>query len=236
MTEQTAQTPPLRETILARPELILEDQEIMRVLLQAHDRALGTNVIDLRGALMERLESRLQRLEDAHEMVLAAAYDNLSGTRQVHRAALALLDPPDFAGLIQTIGGPLTEALGIRAACVLIEAEDATETEAFNDRLGHVLRMVPPGTVAALIAGGEPGAPGRAVVLRRVRAQSAAALYRCDDILSEALIPLAIGPGVRPALLALGAAERGQFSPEQGTDLMEFLGGVLERQLRKWLS
>ena len=64
----------LRETILSDPGLILEDQQLMRALVAADRRGAGRNVVDLRGVLVERLEERLDRLEDTHREVLAAAY------------------------------------------------------------------------------------------------------------------------------------------------------------------
>ncbi|NEU34264.1 DUF484 domain-containing protein, partial [bacterium LRH843] len=71
-----------RERVLKDPELILEDRDLMRVLISANDRLMGGNVVDMRGIAMERLESRLERLEDTHRSVIAAAYENLTGTNQ----------------------------------------------------------------------------------------------------------------------------------------------------------
>ena len=70
----------LRERIIAQPDVILEDQDLMRALIAANERAMGGNIVDLRGIAMERLEARLDRLEDTHRSVIAAAYENLAGT------------------------------------------------------------------------------------------------------------------------------------------------------------
>ena len=75
----------------------------MRALLQADRSAMGRNVVDLRGVLVDRLEERLDRLEDTHREVLAAAYENVAGMNQVHRACLALLEPADFAGFLKVL-------------------------------------------------------------------------------------------------------------------------------------
>ena len=64
----------LREGILSNPDVILGDDQLMRALLAADRRAaLGRNVVDLRGVLVDRLEERLDRLEGTHREVLAAA-------------------------------------------------------------------------------------------------------------------------------------------------------------------
>ena len=78
----------MRDRILAEPETILEDRDVMNALIGANERLMGGNVVDLRGIAMERLENRLDRLEDTHRTVIAAAYENLAGTNQVHRAIL----------------------------------------------------------------------------------------------------------------------------------------------------
>ena len=75
----------VRLRILQDPEVILEDPDVMRALVAANERAMGQNIVDLRGVAMERLESRLSRLEDTHRSVIAAAYDNLSGVTSLFR-------------------------------------------------------------------------------------------------------------------------------------------------------
>ena len=86
----------LRAKIMEEPAAILDDRDLMNALIAANDREIGANVVDLRGIAMERLEARLDRLEDNHRSVIAAAYENLAGTNQVHRALLRMLDPLTF--------------------------------------------------------------------------------------------------------------------------------------------
>ena len=64
----------MRDRILAEPETLLEDRDVMNALIGANERLMGGNVVDLRGIAMERLENRLDRLEDTHRTVIAAAY------------------------------------------------------------------------------------------------------------------------------------------------------------------
>src|SRR6056297_2106750 len=85
-----------RHRIIEDPEAILEDADVMKALIAANEKYLGNNIVDLRGIAMERLEARLDRLEDTHRSVIAAAYENLAGTNQIHRAVLRMLDPVEF--------------------------------------------------------------------------------------------------------------------------------------------
>ena len=68
----------LRKKIIEKPDMVLDDPNVMRALVAANERAMGTNIVDLRGIAMERLETRLDRLEDTHRSVIAAAYENLA--------------------------------------------------------------------------------------------------------------------------------------------------------------
>ena len=59
----------LREKIISKPSVILDDQDVMRALIAANEKSMGGNIVDLRGIAMERLESRLDRLEDTGGLV-----------------------------------------------------------------------------------------------------------------------------------------------------------------------
>ena len=51
--------PDLRDRLLSEPELLLEDKDVMNALIAANERTMGSNIVDLRGIAMERLEARL---------------------------------------------------------------------------------------------------------------------------------------------------------------------------------
>ena len=59
--------PSLRARLISDPETILEDAEVMRALVAANERAMGANVVDMRGLAMERLEARLAGLAGEYE-------------------------------------------------------------------------------------------------------------------------------------------------------------------------
>mgnify|MGYP000866532160 FL=1 len=128
----------LREKIISDPEVILEDRDLMRALIAANEAAMGANIVDLRGVAMARLEARLDRLEDTHRSVIAAAYENLAGTNQVHRAVLKLLDPLDFESFLKALHTEVAEIL--RVDCVRLVLESLhNENDPALRRLGDVL-------------------------------------------------------------------------------------------------
>lgn len=226
----------VRDRLLAEPELLLEDRDMMAALIAANERAMGSNIVDLRGIAMERLESRLDRLEDTHRSVIAAAYENLAGTNQVHRAILQMLDPLGFEDFLKSLAGEVAQTLRVDCVRLVLESVQNEEKPVALQKLGDVLYVAEPGFVADYLSGGR-NVPLRPVVLRQVAPESEA-LYgdRADWIRSEALMKLDFGKGRLPGMLVLGAEDPHQFKPTHGTDLLAFFAGVFERAMRRWLS
>jgi uncharacterized protein len=225
----------VREKILAKPEVVLEDPELMKALIAANKQTLGGNVVDLRSIAMERLEARLNRLEDTHRSVIAAAYENLSGTNQVHRAILAMMDPMDLTSFLQNLGSEVAEILRVERIQLMLESEEA-HTGPTPEPIEGVLLPVEPGTIDAYITDAR-NMPVRKVTLRQVSSVREE-IYgpKSDFIRSEALMKLDFGTGRLPGLLILGSEDPHQFRPNQGTELLTFFASVFERQMRHWLN
>lgn len=237
MTEDTG-TIDLRAIIMAEPALILEDQELMRALLRADGQAAGRNVVDLRSVLVERLEERLDRLEDTHREVLAAAYENVAGTNQVHRACLALLDAGDFAQFLRAMTRDVATILAVDVVRLGLEAPAAEAGAGLGPAgpLQHVVVALPEGGVDAYVTRGR-GVAARTVTLRRLEGATTG-LYgeHAPRILSEAALRLDLGEGRRAGVLAFGSFDGDRFHADQGTDLLGFFTGVFERSLRRFLA
>ena len=225
----------LREKIIADPEVILEDHDLMRALIAANERNLGGNIVDLRGIAMERLEARLDRLEDTHRSVIAAAYENLAGTNQIHRAVLKMLDPAEFEGFLKNLGSEVADVLRVDCVRLVLESLQSAADPALL-RLGEVICVAEPGFVNAYLAGTRTG-PVRDICLRQTQPQSDAIYGDMSEyIRSEAVMRLDLGKGRLPGMLVMGAEDPHQFKPNQGTDLLGFFAGVFERAMRRWLS
>ena len=225
----------LREAIIAKPDTVLDDKDLMHALVAANERAMGGNIVDLRGIAMERLEARLDRLEDTHRSVIAAAYENLAGTNQVHRAILRMMDPTDFETFLKDLGGEVAEILRVDAITLVLESIQNDNDPAVQ-RLGDVLSIAEPGFIESYLTNGR-NTGARQVTLRQMQTASTQ-IYgpRADWIRSEACLKLDFGNGRLPGMLAMGAEDPHQFTPQQGTDLLSFFAGVFERSMRHWLS
>ncbi|WP_195818548.1 DUF484 family protein [Roseobacter sp. MH60115] len=225
----------LREAIISQPDVILDDKDVMNALIAANERSMGANIVDLRGIAMDRMETRLDRLEDTHRSVIAAAYENLAGTNQIHRAILRMLDPVDFEPFLQDLGGEVAEILRVDAVRLVLETAQGEEGLTLSG-LGDVLTVADPGYVEGYVTQARGGA-ARQVTLRQVESGSEK-LYgeQAARIRSEACLTLDFGADRLPGLLLLGAEDTHMFGPQQGTDLLVFFTGVFERIMRRWLS
>ena len=228
-------TEDVRSKILSDPGFVLEDQDLMRALVAANERAMGGNIVDLRGIAMERLEARLDRLEDTHRNVIAAAYENLAGTNQIHRAILRMMDAAQFESFLNDLHGEVADILRVDAVRLVLESA-TREPDPTIARLGSVLFVADPGYVDGYIKGGR-SAPARQVTLRQVRTDNTTIFGdKADYIRSEACMRLNLGEGRLPGMLVFGAEDPHQFTPQQGTDLLTFFAGVFERVMRHWLD
>jgi len=226
----------LRQKIIEKPDMVLDDPNVMRALVAANERAMGSNIVDLRGIAMERLETRLDRLEDTHRSVIAAAYENLAGTNQIHRAVLRLLDPESFASFMEILRGDLRDILRVDALALILETTQE-EAGAAVERVGDILKFTEAGFVESYLSQGRTYGGDRCVTLRQIQA-GPTRIYgdRAPDLRSEACLRLDLGAGRLPGLLVFGAEDPHQFTPQHGTDLLTFFGGVFERCMRRWLS
>ncbi len=225
----------MRDRIISEPELILEDRDLMSALIAANERVMGGNIVDLRGVAMDRLESRLDRLEETHRNVIAAAYENLAGMNQIHRAVLRILDPTEFDGFLSNLQEELPEILRVDAIQLVLESALSAEDPAAK-RLSEVLTIAEPGYIENYLTRGR-NIPLRQVTLRQSQPDNEVVYgEQADWIRSEALLKLDLGVGRLPGMLVLGSEDPHQFNPAHGTDLLTFFTGVFERAMRRWLS
>jgi uncharacterized protein YigA (DUF484 family) len=225
----------LRAAILAKPDALLDDKDLMQALVDANEQARGDNVIDLRGIAMQRLEARLDRLEDTHRSVIAAAYENLAGTNQVHRAILRLLEPVEFEDFLRILGQDVAEILRVQRITLVLETTALMDDPAI-DKLDGTLTVVEPGFVDQYLTY-DRGGPARDVILREIdRPNQRVFGTLAAQLRSEACLKLDLGPGRLPGLIVMGASDPKHFTPQLGTDLLSFFAGVFERSMRHWLS
>ena len=223
----------IRSLILADPELVLSDDMVMRALLGATAQG-ARNIVDLRDKLVERMENRLDRLVHTNRSVIAAAYENVAGTQQVHRAILTLIDAPDLGEFLRRLIRNVPTMVGVEEVRLCLEAEvDVISPAALAEGLGSKTLLVPYATVGEYLMLEGDTEPGR-VVLRPCGSEAELIFGALTQTRSEALLKLDIAGSV--ALLAFGAADPDRFGPDQGVDLLTFFADVVEQVLTHHLG
>lgn len=236
MADSATKTPDLKASILADPDVVLEDRDVMQALIDANQEPGGRKVVDLRGALVSRLEQRLDKLENTHRSVIAAAYENLAGTSQLHKAVLMLLEQTLFVDFLRVLALETPELVAVDCARVCIETDEAEPgpMPGLDSDLSESVIIVPLGGADAYFA--LSGGNTRNICLRPAVAEADAIFGEAAKwVQSEALVRLDLGNG-RQGLLVFGAEDPHRFRADHGTDLLAFFGGVVERSLRRWLE
>lgn len=234
MAELAAIAGPIRDKIIADPDVILEDSDLMGALIAANEAAMGGNIVDLRGIAMKRMQERLDQLENTHQSVIAAAYDNVAGMQQIHRAILRMLDPVEFEGFLKSLGEDVADILRVDCIRLVLESAHPEDNPALS-RLSDVLCVTEPGFIDTYLM--RDRNVDRPVVLRRVPAE-ASPIYgiKANRMRSEAIMRLDFGAGRLPGLLIMGSVDAECFKSGQGTDLLTFFAGTFERAMRRWLG
>lgn len=218
LSEEIGLDPNVREKLLADPAALLADRDVMRALVAAREDEIGNNVIDIRGRAMEALEHRLDRLEAQHEDVIAAAYDNQSGTAVVHRAVIGLLESADLSDFVDSLQADIAPLLRIETLRLVVEADPVIPN------LPEDVIVAPAGAVDRIINAGRRAPRGDDIVLRPASPITQPIHGRA--VASEALMPLDLGARHPRAMVVMGSADAARFMPAHGTDLLRFFAQV----------
>jgi len=217
----------VREYLLAHPGFLTKNPEVLEhQALPARADADGHRVVDFQRALVDRLRNDNAKLRSFQSEVLTAARANVSAQSLVHEAILLLLEAESFEHLIHAITLDLAPMLGIDVVTLSVETLEAVPERPSLQNF----YLVPPGTVDGLI---DPGRPVR--LISQPPEDSMVFGPATPLVQSQALARLDIGGESPLGLLALGSREATKYEPGQGSELLGFLAGTVERLIRLWL-
>ena len=234
--DDTIQISDFRKRILQDPEALLNDREVMRALISASSNNAPTNVIDLKSAVLKRLEGHVDKIEGQNSNIISAAYKNISTTTKVHSAILEALEPKTFTEFLNFLKTDWANSLGIDVARLCLEAPSISKDDIpqLKTEFGPSVIFLQEGEIDHYITLGQDNDP-RSVTLRQIR-KGASNIYNniAPELRSEALMKLDLGQGNSPGLLLLGSINPDQFLPNMGTDLFVFYGSIFEKVMQRW--
>ncbi len=208
------------------PEFLSRNPDVLRIMA-APDREFGDGVSDIQTAMIGQLRTETARLNARQDEIILTSRANLNTQSRVHECVIALLAAKSFEQAMQIVTTDFAVMLDLDVVTLCIEAEEGSPSPLRMTGL----RMLAAGAVEATM--GEN---------KRVRLRSDSPvdpeIFGGDATLvrSAAFIRLDISDYTPPALIAFGARRPGKFHAGQGTELLNFLGRVVEHDVRLWLS
>lgn len=183
-----------------------------------------SSVIDFESSAIVRLRARVAALGEANADLLAYARGHSGAVAQIHAAALLALDASGFDHLLHVITQDWVDILAVDAvALALVSGSQGL----FAGARG--LQLVDAASLSLELE----QAP--AVTLRTVERGAAVFGPAAELIRSEALIRLPASDPLPAGVLALGARRTHNFTGNHGSELLGFLGAIVQRQIRRWL-
>jgi len=198
------------------PDFFIDRPELLQEMVPP-SRWTGDTVVDMQRYMVESLRGEIAGLRDCANEVIETSRANLATQSRAHAAVLVLVAAADMDGLVRTVTDDLPILLDVDVC--LLSFEPGPELELMISgtgrlRLGDVDRFVGPGRDVALYK--EMSDDGTIF-------GAAAGLVR-----SAAMARLRHGADGQAGLLAFGSRRESAFHPGQGTELLRFLGKVVE--------
>ncbi|KAF0138147.1 MAG: hypothetical protein FD153_1496 [Rhodospirillaceae bacterium] len=199
------------------PDLLFRYPDL---ILATPSRWQDTKVVDLQHVMINRLREELDSLRGCADALLQTTRSNMSTQERTHRAVLALLGADSFADLCRVVSEDFPVLLAVDVAVLGLEPGLAWPVASLRC-LGHGDTDRFLSTRETVLRDNQPGDPF-------LFGEAAGAVR------SDALVRLRPGSDLPQGVLALGACAAGAFHAGQGTELLMFLGRVLEQCVRRW--
>lgn len=174
-------------------------------------------ITDINAAARDRLQNEIRRLQASNDALIALAKVNLAAQAQAHSAVLAILEADTLLALDRKLTGRVAASLNLEVVKIFIENHAPLQS-------AESIIGASPDLVDALLGDDHDK-------LGPVDQRFADALYggQASRLASEGIVRLEIGQ--RHGMMCLASREKDAFTDDQASDLMHFMGRVLERRL-----
>ena len=211
--------------LVDHPDFVQRHPALLRTLTPPTiDR--GKGVVDFQRFMVARLQNDVDQLNTENTALIHTARANAHSQSRIQGAVLALLEARSLGQLLEILTGDLMDILDVDVIAMVVESNGVD--------LPHVaasgIRIVEQGAVGEWL--------GKRDVLLQGGIEGDPAIYGpgAGLIRSEALLKLTISSRTPVGLVAFGSRDADLFHDGQGTELIAFLGGAIERLLRAWLD
>lgn len=210
----------------ANPKFLARNPDAVEFLVPPTRKDNDKKVADFQSYMIKRLkDDRDDVLVSAREIV-ESSRANMNNQARIHNAILLLLEATSFQDFIHTMTMDFASLLDVDVISLIIEIESGAIPQI--DMTG--VRIVTGGTIDLLTR--------KQTIVLESNISGIDELYGggAGLVKSQALMRLAIGGDTPASLLAFGSRNPTLFQPGMGTEQIQFLGHVIERCFRLWLS
>jgi uncharacterized protein len=198
---------------------LAEDGELLALLLP--ERFGAGEVRDLQRYVIDRLSAENAAMRAERDALMATRASAARLGDGARRVILDLIDARSFEEAIKAVTGAAS-AFGADCAALCVEGEGVASN-------AEGVRLIPPGTVNAVLGAGGTGA----ILCGGGRILLGAGGGDCNSL---AAFRLRIGRDAPAAIYVLGARGEGRFEGEDVVCDLSFFARALERAIRAWLD
>lgn len=210
------------------PDFLIRHPDLAMVLSPPSRFEDADGVVDLQVYLIERLRDEMDDVRAAAEHLITTSRSNMSTQGRTHRAILVLLAADSMEALAQAVTDDLPTLLDVDVATLRFE-ESARPLPVLA--VGTILR-IPSGKVVKVVGG-----PDRDCALGEDLPGEPELFGEAADLVrSAAMVRLSPGGTCPDGLLCLGSRHGRTFHAGQATDLLNFLGRVVELCVRRFVG
>lgn len=200
--------------LTSHPDFLLHHPGLIEHLLPP-ERELGDSISDFQRFFVQRLKGQIEDMRETQQALIAAGRANDMNLGRIHGAALRLTEAATLDELGRIIRNEIPHLCAVERAVLGLEGDTL------------------PDSIAALPAGIIENWMGPADTMLRSYTIGFPELFGIDSAAMRSLAIIRIEMPHHPvnAVVAFGSHDPEWFTPDQATDLISFLGGIIARRL-----
>jgi uncharacterized protein YigA (DUF484 family) len=211
----------------SHPDFLVRHPDLLLALSPPSRWDGDDGILDMQVFMIERLRDELDRVRGAAESLIHTSRSNMSIQTRTHKAVLAILSAESLAGLAEAVADDLPTLLDVDVATLCFERPE-TPLPAL---IAPGVLTLEPGLVAKMMGG-----PDRDCALTEEMPGDPALFGDgAGLVMSSAVVRLGPGDPCPAGVMALGSRHGRTFHAGQATELITFLGRVLDRCVRRFV-
>lgn len=218
----------------SNPQFLAEHPDLFEVLLPPEQQH-GRGVIDFQYYAIDNLRRGMRKMKDRFNGLVVSARENLSVQQQVQRAVLSTVKARNLEELLEVLTTDLMTWFDVDVVRLAIESDMAGTYETYyNEENYSGIAFIPNGAADAVLLG------EKVRLIADTQSEPPIGFEMvfadCSNLVrSSAFVRLDLPTIKRPAILAFGVRHADRFHPNQGGELLGFLGEVMSVVLDRCL-